>query len=391
MILRVIGPLIILLMVAGTTLPAASASSEVGTIRDLTPLDPEHIPLSNPVNVVTGGPPFLMSDNPEWVTQPGIHSLATFTGRARFFWFIANHTDTIGPLFFTLVGRNTGTQPAHVQITKLGRMQGNDYEVAGQEALYRYFLSGTDPATGSLGSSAALLANSGSLPGEVVILPGETQFIVPELNRAPVFKNWVSVVYLELTTDQPVTFYVEAVKQPTLDVDALSYLKPDVAEDGSITGRGTFEASEREMHFVIDSLPARLIIAADQYHSRQRWDDPPLVGTDEMNGAVTVDDGNYGLLYRLRLTVTAPSDKPLGVYFSPVPTSGIATAVRVVSPYQAIERLPKEQGTRVESTRHGVLAAIIPPTAAGPQEIVFETFPPAGANAIMPVIIAPLE
>lgn len=77
MILRVIGPLIILLMVAGTALPAASASSEVGTIRDLTPLDPEHIPLSNPVNVVTGGPPFLMSDNPEWVTQPGIHSLAT--------------------------------------------------------------------------------------------------------------------------------------------------------------------------------------------------------------------------------------------------------------------------------------------------------------------------
>jgi len=197
-------------------------------------------------------------------------------------------------LFFTFVGRNTGTQPAHVQITKLGRMQGNDSEVVGQEALYRYFLSGTDPATGSLGSSAALLAKSGSLPGEVVILPGETQFIVPELNRAPVFKNWVSVVYLELTTDQPVTFYVEAVKQPTLDVDALSYLKPDVAEDGSITGRGTFEASEREMHFVIDSLPARLIIAADQYHSRQRWDDPPLAGTDEMNGAVTVDDGNYG-------------------------------------------------------------------------------------------------
>lgn len=40
----------------------------------------------------------------------GVHSLATFSGKARFFWFIANHTPPAnGPLYVTLGGLRFST------------------------------------------------------------------------------------------------------------------------------------------------------------------------------------------------------------------------------------------------------------------------------------------
>lgn len=371
----------------------AGAFDAIGSIRDLRPLNPNQIPIECPVEVTTGGPPFLVADNPEWIKEPGLHSLATFTGKARFFWFIVNHTPPAGgPLYVTLVGENRGMQPARVQVNRVGYMYGADSELAGQEALYQY-LAGT-PAT-----------------RPVVIPPGGREFVVPELNRRWLYKGWVSVLYLEVETDQPVTFYVEAVHRPTTEVAALTRLKPEGPKELEgvqlLDLRGTFPASEREMHFVIDRLPARVLIAADQFHPAQRWLDPPLIGVDEMTGWRTVDDGNYGMLYRLHFTITAATERPVGIYFSPVPTSGLATVARVVSPYQALERLPRQKGSRVESPDDGVLVAVIPPTVttaaattatAGspanqvqPQEIVLETFPPAGSCAIVPVLIAPLE
>ncbi|HHW45241.1 MAG TPA: hypothetical protein GXX25_15815, partial [Desulfotomaculum sp.] len=321
----------------------------IGSIRDLRSLNPDKIAIENPVEVTTGGPPFLMSDNPEWIKEPGVHSLATFSGKARFFWFIANHTPPAdGPLYVTLVGENRGEHSARVRVTRLGySYNGTDSELAGQEALYQYLAGATAPR-------------------EVLIPVGGREFVVPELNKRCLYNGWVTVLYLEVETDQPVTFYVEAVHQPTTEVDKLTRLTPEppreIAGVQLLDLRGTFPASEREMHFIIDRLPARVLIAADEFHLAQRMLDRPLTGVDEMTGERSIDDGNYGLLYRLRFTITAPTEKPVGIYFSPVPTSGLATVVRVVSPYQALERLPRQPGSKVLSPDHGVLAAVIPPT-----------------------------
>lgn len=406
----------------------AEVFSAIGSIRDLRPLNPGQIPIDTPVEVTTGGPPFLMSDNPEWIKTPGLHSLATFSGKARFFWFIVNHTPPIdGPLYVTLVGENRGTQPAQVQVNRVGYKVSADSELAGQEALYQYLAdlppsdsaaartstvatttssiattATTTPATAASSATTATTAGASTQPAAstrrppVLIPPGGREFVLPELNRQRLFKGWVSVLYLEVETDQPVTFYVEAVHKPTTDVAALQRLQPEETEGSDLLNiRGTFPASEREMHFIVNQLPARVLIAADQFHPAQQCHDPSLIGTDEMTGRRTIDDGNYGLLYRLRFTINVATERPLGIYFSPVPTSGLATAVQVVSPYQSLERLPRQKGTRVESPEDGVLVAVIPPTVqAGkplaPQELVLETFPPAGSCAIVPVLIAPL-
>ncbi len=304
---------------------------------------PQLLPLEDEVALSSRGGKLLVSNDPEYLRDSGSLPAALYRdelmGSFRVFYHHANSTQA----YLTLATAITNTQAAPLLLFTRGL--GGDTnvypDVAGQEALNGY-----------LGMRHRVTYLATLAPGESILVapqtagPGDTAsaleayvVVTPpsgEAKRAP------SLKLAEALTTTMVGQNAAGAKQPelpagfsfaavTVTVVAFQEMLPKepqllpVMPAGPpklvagtpyyLLNRGTFPFSDRYGHVSLKSGSATMLSlnSAVSGPFSRALDGEYLLGTDAVSGRKGFNNGNYGVIYSLRLCVS--TDAPLGLSY----------------------------------------------------------------------------
>ena len=237
----------------------------------------------------------VRSNSPETWTSEGIAYEDQLIGDIRFMFHNMNNTG--GSVKLYLLATNYGSVTANVGIGASG-------------------IGGPNPqvsATGKM-STARYLAALASNPATswLTVKPGETKEVLPLISQRAIKQSEVISAFADLVTDQRLEFHVVVVKDgknPVAELSRLSYLN-----DRDAHVRGTFNGTNRaiEINETLGNTPQRLVIGDGKQ-------DPYLTGYDGLTGNLEINKGNFGVLYKMKLTHVAPrtliSINPRGGYY----------------------------------------------------------------------------
>ncbi|WP_314585230.1 stalk domain-containing protein [Paenibacillus terrigena] len=296
----------------------------------------------------------LRSNSPESLSTEGIVFRDTIQGEAR---FLVHHKNISNQnLKVYVVVTNPGTMPTNVTVKDVGFAGPNEYEsLTGKSSVERYFKS----------------LNSGSLGQTTTLQPGETKVIFTELSAQAMKPGHVVSLMGDVSSDSEVTYQVAAVasnKDILKTLPSLTLLNRD-----NIHIRGTYENANRliELNQVIGDKPSRISLADNN-------DDLYLNGIDNTNGMPSINMGNYGVMYTIRLNHVAPNTL---IAFNP--RGGIYKGIFVVN------------GQMTEAPSNGTLvnsndASVVYRTGSAEESVTILFTPVSGSNLPVSMLFFPL-
>lgn len=243
-------------------LPGEKFSIPGRNLREFSPAEIEEEP---------GGPMLLLSNSPEKVVAPGILYRDVARDTVRVFYWHVNGAKK--PLRLLLLAQNHTAAPARISVRREGTAGPEaDAFGVGRRAMLRY-LGTTDGPTFTLAPGELVILNAGQYrparPGEII-----------------------HGIY-DLMVEGEVTLAVVALAPEANVAQTYPLLEPLPADQ--IHDRGTFRSADRKLTVRLPGgRPATLVLPGSIVGL-------PLTGYDALSGGPTVNKGNYGVLYHLRL------------------------------------------------------------------------------------------
>ncbi len=224
----------------------------------------------------------VVDDSPETIVQEGIYYESNeLVGNVRF--LIHKQNKRVSPVKIYVVATNTSDVEANVTTGPIGIGGPHQYVyVAGKSSVGKYLTSRQS------GTSASL-----SIP------VGESRILFPEIGDKALAPGDVFSSYADLNVDQPIRLQFVVVDAGQDVLAALPSL-PLLNRNGHI--RGTFEHADRtiEVDEPLGEERTRMLFGDGTV-------DPWLRGVDELIGLPTDDDGNFGVVYTIKLNNVRPN------------------------------------------------------------------------------------
>ena len=224
----------------------------------------------------------LRENSPESIVSEGIYYESTeLSGNVRF--MLHNHNKRQSAVKVYIVATNRGKTTAHATMGPIGIGGPNLYvSFAGKGAVGKYLES--------------RLANK-STPLDIP--PGESRIVFPEISAKTVDPGDVYSMYADAYFDRDVDVKIvvlDAGKNVFSELPGLRVLPTD----GHV--RGTFEHANRviEVNDTLGREKARMVFG-------DGVNDPKLYGVDQTIANPTLNSGNYGVLYTVKLNDVAPN------------------------------------------------------------------------------------
>lgn len=304
---------------------------------------PHLLPLDGEVKLSRRGGKLLVSNDPEYLRDSAILPAALYrdelAGSFRVFYHHANNTQAD----LTLAAAITNTQAAPLLLFTRG-LGGhtNVYpDVAGQEALSGYLgmrHRATYLATLTPGESTLVALHTAG-PGDTASALEEYVVVTPPSGAA---KRAPSLTLVTALTTIPVSRNAAGAKQPnlppgfslaavTVTVVAFQEMvpkephllpvmpagppKPVEGTPYHLLNRGTFPFSDRYSQISLKPGSATVLTlnSAVSGPFSRALDGEYLLGTDAVSGRKGFNNGNYGVIYSLRLCIS--TDAPLGLSY----------------------------------------------------------------------------
>jgi len=373
---------------APTTAPSDLSLAKPGDVVWIdASIDLKKIPVVEIGKTDGRGPQFLFSDKPEYFrTGNGIAMQEEVKpGVVRLYVY---HVPTPGDKAHVIsaVIENIGDRPMTFRFTKYAfQPPGGDYHRIGKGGLIDYFNAKPSDEIRSLD-------------------PGKRMVLDPKMEAKPVTRDILVHGLYEFEIDQParITTFQRDADQVSIEViDHLEKLPPVLPGfHASGAGRGLFLNSDIHVANVksIDTSDGvqQLIVADGKT-------DPWIIGRDSISGLLTGDaqqmnKGNYGVMYKIRLTRKSSDGKKLAMLICNGRADGkwcrvAAAAVKVsdgMHPGGAIP-LPREQ-VRFEGLPQAVVIQTFAPVTDGETHTIELTYSPPGASCLpTPILFIPFE
>ncbi|PLT46678.1 hypothetical protein B8V81_0902 [Paenibacillus pasadenensis] len=223
----------------------------------------------------------IRSNSPEIWNEEGIVFDDQFDGKVRLLFH--NKNNMSGNVRMYLAVTNEGYQTARFGVGATGT-------------------GGPDPSeirTGKLSTIRYLTAVNANGPQTYTdIKAGETKLVLNEISQNAIKPGMVYSAYADVTADRTLRFRVVVVRdgrEPIAALDQLSLLPAD----GTHT-RGSFNNTTRDIH--IDGMlgeggKAERVVLGDNKL------DPYLDGYDNSDGSLQLNRGNFGVLYKMTVTL----------------------------------------------------------------------------------------
>lgn len=221
------------------------------------------------------------SNSPEVVREEGIYYQDILQGKIRVLIHNESRTDNVMRIY--LVATNPNEEKMEVKIPYVGLAGPHDYvTTAGKAATARYL---------------AALSN----PSQTVVTlePGESKIIIPEMGQRNLFNKQTLSMYADLVTELPLHLQTVVVSRDKDVMQAIPYL-PQLASDG-IHKRGTFEYANRTI-----TIPEPIGHEKTRIAFGDRDEDVKISGVDLTSGETVINEGNFGVLYKVKLERVAP-------------------------------------------------------------------------------------
>jgi hypothetical protein len=349
--------------------------------------DVARIPLS--IKSDPDAPLLVLSDKPEYFrTGNGIAMREPVpAGRVRFY---AYHVPVPidGSKRVIAVARNEGDSPVKLRETRAARPNvGGDYHRIARDGMLGLF---HEPL---------------SEPIERVIAPGSLLVIADsgEVERRDLLLH----ALIEFSIDGPIVLETAqidgavdvadtaSVKQAMAGLDLLPQILPGQRASGA--GRGqfkdnTFDVTPGDQAIYDTAMGVRQIVVADGQ------DDPWLSGVDSITGELTINKGNYGAVYRIRVPFKSSNGKRLGVLMVTARTDNqwcrAATAVVKVSDgvhAGGVIELPRD-AIRFYQIPEAVVVQTFPAPSADATGMIEIDYTPPGACCLpTPILLVPID
>lgn len=333
--------------------------------------------------VAVGGPQFLFSDKPEYfLTGNGIAlQEAVQAGVVRLYVY---HVPTPGdsPKTISAVIENLGAEPMTLRFLRRAFPQpGGHYHEIAKTALARFL--GGEPASTTR-----------------TILPGGRAPLDPELDAATATRDQLVHAFYEFEITQPaqVTVFQRDPQERSVEVIKTLPKLPSVMpgkDSGSGAGRGLFLTSD----FVVTNSAGNVLDSGDgpvQLIVADGRTDPWIQGRDSIENRESRNVGNYGTLYRIRITRTSSDGRGLALLMAKTGggpwCSALAAVVQVNSGLLpgGLVNLP---GDRVAfgGVNELVLIQKLPPVPRGQTDLVEIIYSPPGASCLpTPFVFVPV-
>ncbi|MGG4554230.1 stalk domain-containing protein [Paenibacillus humicus] len=223
----------------------------------------------------------LFKDNgPEPVYSEGVLYRDTISGLTRFMTHHVNKTEEKGKVY--IIAKNINEVPVNLEIITSG-MAGPDIyaEITGTKSVARYFEN----------------YKNDSKKQTITLAPGESKIIFDDMIKLAL-KPQETISFLgDLYSDSPIEYtsvFVKDGQDPLAVVDTLPVLDPIQS-----VMRGTFTDSTRifEHYETIGGGKNYRLSLTDNSA------DPFQIGTDTVLGVSSVNAGNYGVIYKIKLRV----------------------------------------------------------------------------------------
>ncbi|SDT33520.1 Copper amine oxidase N-terminal domain-containing protein [Paenibacillaceae bacterium GAS479] len=225
--------------------------------------------------------PFKMfrSNSPELWTSEGIAFDDQFEGKVR---LLFHNKNTLGyNVKMYLAVTNEGYQTARFGVKATGTGGPDVSEIR----------------TGKLSTTRYLTALNNDVPETFTdIKPGATQLVLPEISTTPIKPGLVYSAYADVSSNQNLRIRVVVVaegKDPLKEIESLSLLPSDGTH-----ARGSFNNTNRDI--LIDGVRGE---KAEQVVLGDNVQDPYLDGYDSSDGSLQLNRGNFGVLYKMRVTL----------------------------------------------------------------------------------------
>ncbi len=264
--------------------------------------DVERIPLS--IKSDPDAPLLVFSDKPEYFrTGNGIAMRERVSaGRVRFY---AYHVPVPidGSKRVIAIARNEGDSPVTLRETRAARPKmGGDYHRIAREGMIAMFNPPLDEPVSRViaPGSLVVIADSGEVDRRDLLLHALVEFSID----GPLVLETAQVDGAVDVAD------VARVQEAMAGLELLPQILPGQRASGA--GRGqfkdnTFDVAPRDEAIYDTAMGVRQIVVADGQ------DDPWLSGIDSITGEPTINKGNYGAVYRIRVPYTSSNGKRLAV------------------------------------------------------------------------------
>jgi hypothetical protein len=310
-----------------------------------------------PVQVTASGPVLLFSDSPELVHGTGVLYRDTVTGPARIFVHHLNGTKR--NLKLAVVVRPAGVDAATLVIKRSGISEPSaNYAKAAKDSQKKYFTRQT-PETIPLNhyQFRELLTGSSEFEAGLILRPEQlaTGMVYFEA-RGPVT---VSVLMCE-ASEMPSVYNKTA---PILPMDEHPL-------------RGTYDHANLT-YTVTEPID---FTKSDVYYLRMGADEEPyfLKGVDATTGRKTMNNGNYGVIYRLRYQVQG--GQPYALRINPSGGYFAGYAVYKQTDTRQLVPIPDGEDEAFGKTGREMYTFATVPGASGMREGLFVWSPPGASN-----------
>jgi hypothetical protein len=274
----------------------------------------------------------------------------------------------------SFVVENLADAPMKLRFLRYGYQKpGKDYLKIGKAGLLDYFTAKPGPA-------------------ERTIPPHGRAVLDPAVDAAVVSKDDLVHAFHELEVDQPTRVFVF---QRDVDQDSLKVLDalPLLERGKHGAGRGQFATTDFSVAAAFDTADAaKQIVVADGKR------DPWITGRDATTpgGAPAKDAGNYGVVYRIKLTRRSTDGRRLALLVVKpqedkgyCPGAAAVVTLRVGDAKPEVISLPEKQ-MKFHQYPQAVVVQTFAPLDAGKSEPVELTYSPPGASCLpTPFLLVP--
>ncbi len=221
----------------------------------------------------------IRSNSPELWKQEGIAYDDQFSGNIRFLFHNKNTLSYNVRMY--LVVTNEGNMPANFSVGAVGTGGPDPSEIrTGKLSTVRYL--------------SALQANGAAVTTQV--RPGQSVKVLPQISESAIKPGMVYSAYADVAADQTLRFRVVVVadgKDPLQNLDYLDLMPAD-----GVHTRGSFNNTTRDIQIdgVLGTKEERVVLGDNVL-------DPYLDGYDNTTGTLQYNVGNFGVLYKMKVTL----------------------------------------------------------------------------------------
>ena len=335
------------------------------------------------ISKTSGGPPYVFSDNPEYIRQPEGAALREPVDPGVFRLYTYHVNGTTGTVSkITTVLENTGTKPMSVRF--LRRSNGGpstNYYLVGKVGMKRFLEAQPEAQTA------------------LTIAPGEGAVLDPYKEKARVNFDELIHSFHDIQIDQPGRITVLQTPPDNDSVAVARRIEKVIPPKHFGAGRGKFPFSEYTVRvhgaggmgtpFDTAQGPSQIIVADGKR-------DPWVEGVDSELATTVALKGNYGMIYDIEIPYTSTDGRSLAILVFNARTGSkwcdnMAAAMGVGEgkfPGGVVD-VPTGR-TFVTGLDQAVLLQVLPPASS--QRTVRVRFTPPGASCLpVPILLVPFE